>query len=209
MFHWLFKNAWDAYGRGEYDEAEEMAAKLLLEPRLGELHQAGMHLLLSMSPNDYFEHAKEAVRLYTSVLDSGIEMSSKQRAGIERMLNDANVSLEQARSDKTEIDGHVAKLMYAVTIRDRHELQLTAPSASGNTIEDLQEDQIREMHIQFAIDNAGMNLEDHTALRSSPSLPETMCTSQTTNRGRSQSTVPTEMDIDIDDNLSLPDIDKA
>ncbi|KAF9876128.1 hypothetical protein CkaCkLH20_06574 [Colletotrichum karsti] len=201
MLEWQFKTIWDTYGRGDHDDAEQMAAELLMEPRLSDFHQAGMHLLLSMSPIDYIHHGNEAVRLYQSVLNETIEMSPKQRATIERMLNDAKISLEQGRADKAAILRNIEKLI-----------------ASGKTMKDLQDENIREMHAQLELDlvAAGSRSDAHDtekapvadreAIRPSTSLPETV--SQSTGVGRSQSTALTEIDIDFDDNSSLPDINQ-
>lgn len=87
-----------------------MAAQLLMEPRLGPLHQAGMHLLLASSPYEYVHHAEEAVRLFTEILD-GFEFTTTQRANAQKLLDAANVSLEKARADHSAISREVNKAL--------------------------------------------------------------------------------------------------
>ncbi|KAE9566561.1 hypothetical protein CGMCC3_g17273 [Colletotrichum fructicola] len=63
------KHAWRVNNQGKHEEAEEMAARLLVEPALSSVHQGWMHLLLAGSTHDYVHHANEAVRLFIEVLD--------------------------------------------------------------------------------------------------------------------------------------------
>ncbi|KAF4822052.1 hypothetical protein CGCSCA5_v002766 [Colletotrichum siamense] len=53
------KHAWRVNNQGKHEEAEEMAAKVLMEPALSSVHQGWMHLLLAGSPHDYVHHANE------------------------------------------------------------------------------------------------------------------------------------------------------
>ncbi|KAK2042889.1 hypothetical protein LZ31DRAFT_596008 [Colletotrichum somersetense] len=59
------------------------AAALLMEPRLGPFHQTDLHLLVSTSDNDYVHHAKEAVRLYTEVMNENDLIAIDQEVQME------------------------------------------------------------------------------------------------------------------------------
>lgn len=53
LVEYEFKRAWDLFDAEVFEEANALATKLLLEPRLGHLHRAGCHLLLAHGPIDF------------------------------------------------------------------------------------------------------------------------------------------------------------
>lgn len=111
-FEWRHTEVWRVYYEGDHEEAEGMAEKLLMEPQLNDLHRASMHVLLANSPKSYVEHAKEAVRLYTQILqDPEINLSPEQQTNIHTLLEEAKLALRHARSDKSAIDREVDKLL--------------------------------------------------------------------------------------------------
>ncbi|KAI8292751.1 hypothetical protein K4K59_006246 [Colletotrichum sp. SAR11_240] len=207
------KNTWRVYDQGKHEEAEDMAAKLLMEPSLSSVHQACMHLLLAGSPHEFVEHANEAVRLYTEVIDKNKNTATPhQLACMNKMLDAAKDALRQARTDKSSIDREVAKVL-----------------AAGKTMTDLHDDQMKELQKfeddQFAEAQAfaqggdlpggvsgsgvgggdaggggagggGGNKDSQEAfLASSQSAPETTAgTSQGSALGRSQSTAATDIE---------------
>ncbi|KAM0246138.1 hypothetical protein ACHAP5_004920 [Fusarium lateritium] len=155
-FELRFKQAWDLCYENKREEAETVAAELLLEPRLGRFHQAGMHLLLAMSPDDYIDHALEAVRLY-SEMGRREGLTDVERDLLEKLLNDANHVLNKARQDQTVVDRKIQKLL-----RGR---------ASGMTMDDLHEAQIEEMHKRLDAEEAGAEGDDDDN-KESENLPD-------------------------------------
>lgn len=103
MLELRYKEAWKIWRDGNNDAAEAKARDLLLEPRLGRFHQAGMHLLLSTASDYYVEHALEDIRLFTEI-SARQDLTDKAREGITACLRDANKMLNRARRDQTRID---------------------------------------------------------------------------------------------------------
>jgi len=87
-----------------------MAQELLGEPRLGRLHEAGMHMLLSTTPSEYVEHGLEAVRLYGDILQRQ-DLNPARRANIEKLHRQAQALLDKARHDKAEIAGRINDML--------------------------------------------------------------------------------------------------
>ncbi|KAF4906562.1 hypothetical protein CGCF415_v007981 [Colletotrichum fructicola] len=129
MFKWRYKHIWKLYGQKKYEEAEAEAMKMLMEPRLGDYHRAGMHLLLTGSPHDYVDNAKQAVRLYGKILEEhGSNFSPKEQSGIQNLINRSNQALEKALRDQSDIKRNVREYL-----------------ASGKTIDDLHDEQMKEL----------------------------------------------------------------
>ncbi|KAF4915225.1 hypothetical protein CGCVW01_v010411 [Colletotrichum viniferum] len=129
MFKWRYNRIWKLYGQKKYEEAEAEAMKMLMEPRLGDYHRAGMHLLLAGSPHDYLDYAKQAVRLYGKILEEyGSNMSPKEQSGIQNLINRSNQALEKALRDQSDIDRNVREYL-----------------AGGKTIDDLHDEQMKEL----------------------------------------------------------------
>ncbi|KAF3807355.1 hypothetical protein GCG54_00008812 [Colletotrichum gloeosporioides] len=106
------KNAWRVNNQGKHEEAEELAAKLLMEPVLSSVHQGWMHLLLAGSPHDYVHHANEAVRLFTEVLDENKPTATPHELDcMTKTLDKAKDAQRQALSDKSAADRKVAKAL--------------------------------------------------------------------------------------------------
>jgi len=106
MFELRFKEAWRLWRAGDNDAAETVAHELLLEPRLGRFHKAGMHTLLTTSSHNYAEHGLEAVRLYTEISDRN-DLTEGERKDITAYLQDANKLLDKARQDQARIDHQI------------------------------------------------------------------------------------------------------
>ncbi|KAJ0285665.1 hypothetical protein CBS470a_006265 [Colletotrichum nupharicola] len=98
--------------QGKHEEAEEMAAKLLMEPALSSVHQGWMHLLLAGSPHDYVHHANEAVRLFTEVLDENKPAATPHELDcMTKTLEKAKDAQRQALSDKRAADRKAAEAL--------------------------------------------------------------------------------------------------
>jgi len=69
-----------------------------------------MHLLLAMSPCNYVEHAREAVRLYNE-MSTQQNMTDAEKEHLGKLLNDAYNLLNLARQDQTRIDREVQKTL--------------------------------------------------------------------------------------------------
>ncbi|OBS17766.1 hypothetical protein FPOA_09498 [Fusarium poae] len=214
-FELRFKRAWSLCYSDKREQAETEAAELLLEPRLGPFHQAGMHLLLAMSPNDYVDHALEAVRLYTAMETQ--ELTDPEKGQLSKLVQDANNILNLARQDKTRIDREVQKMM-----------------ASGLTLDELHDAQIDEMHKRLDAEEApegspggeGEDQDDASLIKDSQmtGTDSQRTDSQRTDSqrtgyqsGDSQTTVTYSRDVsvaesklavtgDLDDDEPLPDI---
>ncbi|KAI8307147.1 hypothetical protein K4K61_003801 [Colletotrichum sp. SAR11_59] len=123
------KHAWRVNNQGKHEEAEEMAAKLLMEPALSSTHQGWMHLLLAGSPHDYVHYANEAVRLFTEVLDENKPMATPHELDcMTKTLDKAKDAQRQALSDKSAADRKVAEEL-----------------AAGKTTTDLHDDQMKKL----------------------------------------------------------------
>ncbi|KAI8265188.1 hypothetical protein K4K58_011714 [Colletotrichum sp. SAR11_239] len=123
------KHAWRVNNQGKHEEAEEMAAKLLMEPALSSVHQGWMHLLLAGSSHDYVHHANEAVRLFTEVLDENKPTATPHELDcMTKTLDKAKDAQRQALSDKRAADRKVAEEL-----------------AAGKTMTDLHDDQMKEL----------------------------------------------------------------
>ncbi|KAJ0159354.1 hypothetical protein CTA2_9878 [Colletotrichum tanaceti] len=189
ILEWRCKEIWGIHEQGRRDEADAMAQKLLMEPRLSSLHQACMHLLLAASPHDYVHHAKEAVRLYSEVLQE-FEHTPQQQANVEKMLDAAKSALREARRDQSAYDREVNKLI----------------SAGGKSMTDLHNGQLEALQRskeQTQEEVGNDDLVSAAAPQSSRSAPTTAGVSRSTAAGRSQSTALTAMD---DDTQPLPEI---
>ncbi|KAG5800201.1 hypothetical protein H9Q69_000783 [Fusarium xylarioides] len=122
-FELRYKKAWKLCYEGKREEAETTAAELLLEPRLGRFHQAGMHLLLAMSPYDYVEHGLEAVKLYTE-MENREGVTATEREQLQKLIGDANHLLNKARQDQTVADRNIQKVLATMTMDDLHDARI-------------------------------------------------------------------------------------
>ncbi|RBR21385.1 uncharacterized protein FIESC28_04922 [Fusarium coffeatum] len=200
-FELRFKKAWRLWRAGANDTAETMAKELLLEPRLGRFHKAGMHTLLSTSSNNYVEHGLEAVRLYTEISDRN-DLTEDERKDITVYLDDANKLLDKARQDQAKIDHQIQEKL-----------------AGGMTMEELHDAQIEEMNRRLDAEEAGISehgpdsqssvpeMTEESHLSSQPAVP-LRPESHRTDNDNIEHTVDTflGMDLDFDDNSPLPDI---
>ncbi|KAF5527166.1 hypothetical protein CGCA056_v001526 [Colletotrichum aenigma] len=197
MLEWRYDHVWTLYERKDYEEAEADAMKLLMEPRLGDFHRAGMHLLLAGSPHEYVDHAKQAVRLYSQILEKNhFNMSPKQQMAIQNLVNKSQAALEKARADQSAITREVRKAL-----------------ASGKTYDDLRNAQMkelqdRELELAGAFgpeDGKDDNKDDgeNTVTQGTQIPPASQISvsdvsaSQSTSVARSQSTAPTEVDMEL------------
>ncbi|RGP68553.1 hypothetical protein FLONG3_8112 [Fusarium longipes] len=191
-FDLRFRHAWQLCYDDKREEAETAAAALLLEPRLGRFHQAGMHLLLAMSPDDYVEHASEAVRLYTEI-GNRQDMTDFKKTHLEKLLKDANHLLNKAREDQTRIDREVQKIL-----------------ASGITMDELHDIQIKEMNQRLDAEDAdeataeGADMESQDATGMTEDSQMTGIGSERTESQRTDSR--RTMTGHIDDDEPLPEI---
>lgn len=81
-------------------QANTLSKKLLLEPRMGRLHRAGLHVILAHSSDDYVWHADEAVRMYeTMYTDDMPPPTPEQAEDIEELLENARSVQTKARID--------------------------------------------------------------------------------------------------------------
>ncbi|KAF9780373.1 hypothetical protein IL306_000325 [Fusarium sp. DS 682] len=184
-FELRFKKAWKLCYENKREEAETVAAELLLEPRLGPFHQAGMHLLLAMSPYDYVEHALEAVRLYTE-MEGGEGATATDREHLQKLINDANYVLNQARQGQTVVDRNIQKLL-----------------ASGMTMDGLHEARFEEMHKRLDAEQAaaGEPVQDVPGCQHAPGMVEDSQMSGTESTTDTQRTETV-----LEDDEPLPDI---
>lgn len=53
VFEGLYKHVWKLFREGKFDESAILAHRLLVQPRLGDVHRAGMHLLLANADDCY------------------------------------------------------------------------------------------------------------------------------------------------------------
>lgn len=99
ILDWRFSDAWEAYKQRNDELAQTLAAELLMEPRLSDYHQAGMHFILAGGTTDFVEHAKEAIRLYNVVIQHP-DLKKDDKAFIRRMIEVSETALADARRDK-------------------------------------------------------------------------------------------------------------
>ena len=119
----LFIQAWNLFEQSKFDEvsaclslsiysstdtyisqANTLSENLLLEPRIGPLHRAGLHVILAHSPDDYLWHADEAVRMYENMYtDDMPPPTPEQAANIKELLENAKSIQARARIDKTTL----------------------------------------------------------------------------------------------------------
>ncbi|KAJ0348882.1 hypothetical protein COL154_002668 [Colletotrichum chrysophilum] len=189
MFKWRYNHIWKLYGQKKYEEAEAEAMKMLMEPRLGDFHRAGMHLLLAGSPHDYVNNAKQAVRLYGKILEEhGSNFSPKEQSGIQNLINRSNQALEKALRDQSDIERNVREYL-----------------PSGKTIDDLHDEQMKELQErEMELARVEMSKEE-VALGSqvppsSQSVPDDAGAARSSGVGGSQSAdrkLPMEMDEEL------------
>ncbi|KAL3299062.1 hypothetical protein RB213_012133, partial [Colletotrichum asianum] len=189
MFKWRYNHIWKLYGQKKYEEAEAEAMKMLMEPRLGDFHRAGMHLLLAGSPHDYVDNAKQAVRVYGKILEEyGSNMSPKEQSGIQNLINRSNQALEKALRDQSDIDRNVREYL-----------------ASGKTIDDLHDEQMKELQArEMELARVEMSKEEVTlgsqVPPSSQSVPDDTGAAQSSGVDRSRSAarkLPVEPDEEL------------
>ena len=115
----LFIQAWNLFEEMKFDEvsaclplsiytqtdahtsqANTLSKKLLLEPRMGRLHRAGLHIILAHSSDDYVWHADEAVRMYENMYTDDMPPPTQEQAeDIEELLENAKSVQTKARID--------------------------------------------------------------------------------------------------------------
>ncbi|KAI8302585.1 hypothetical protein K4K59_000459 [Colletotrichum sp. SAR11_240] len=189
MFKWRYNHIWKLYGQKKYEEAEAEAMKMLMEPRFGDYHRAGMHLLLAGSPHDYVDNAKQAVRLYGKILEEhGSNFSPKEQSGIQNLINRSNQALEKALRDQSRIERNVREYL-----------------ASGKTIDDLHDEQMKELQErEMELARVEMSKEEVTlgsqVPPSSQSVPDDTGAAQSSGVDRSRSAarkLPVEPDEEL------------
>jgi hypothetical protein len=115
----LFIQAWSLFEESKFDEvsarlplfiysqtntytpqANTLSQKLLLEPRMGRLHRAGLHVILAHSPDDYVWHADEAVRMYENMYTNDMPPPTPEQAeDIKELPENAKSVQVKARID--------------------------------------------------------------------------------------------------------------
>ncbi|KAJ3959982.1 hypothetical protein N0V92_003375 [Colletotrichum tropicale] len=188
------------------EAALDDATELLMEPRLGRLHRAGLHMLLACSHtrSDFVTHALKAVEIYEAIL-SRTDLSPVQRSEVDELLEDAHEVLENARSDQSAIDREInQKLTSGMTIEELHDAQIKEMNDRFQA--EIDEEALREEEEEkkksAAISSAAT--EEKVTLRSSQVVPDLTDTSQrTTLIGSSQERqergdeLPYKMDLDF------------
>ena len=53
IFERKFIRAWELFQTDGFEEANEISKELVADARVGDLHQAGCHLILAHSPDNY------------------------------------------------------------------------------------------------------------------------------------------------------------
>ncbi|KAI8182081.1 hypothetical protein K4K51_001294 [Colletotrichum sp. SAR 10_75] len=203
------KHAWRINNQGKHEEAEEMAARLLMEPALSSVHQGWMHLLLAGSSHDYVHHANEAVRLFTEVLDENKPTATPHELDcMIKTLEKAKDAQRQALSDKSAADRKFAKALAAgKTMTVLHDDQMKGPQKfeDDHLAETQAFDQGGNLNVGAGGSGAGGsdagrdggNKDSQEAIfpASSQNAPETTArTSQGSALGRSQPNVAIEND---------------
>lgn len=86
-------------------QANTLSKKLLLEPRMGRLHRAGLHVILAHSSDDYVWHADEAVRMYENMYTADMPPPTpKQARSIKELLENAKAVQAKAHTDKKTLE---------------------------------------------------------------------------------------------------------
>ncbi|KAK7538483.1 uncharacterized protein J3D65DRAFT_622131 [Phyllosticta citribraziliensis] len=131
MFKWRDDNAWERARAGDKEEGFRLANELLLEPRLGDYHAANMHLLLTKSDHGPVAHGREAIRLYTRLInDTSVDHLITY---LSKKLNQAQEWLEEAQereatekerwagmTDEEIVDAKIAEAL-KVPVEEDHE----------------------------------------------------------------------------------------
>ncbi|CAG7563873.1 unnamed protein product [Fusarium equiseti] len=182
MFELRFKEAWRLWRAGDNDAAETVAMDLLLEPRLGIFHKAGIHTLLSTSSNNYIEHGLEAVRLYTEI-------------------SDRNDLTEDERKDiASRIDQQIQeKLAGGMTMEELHDAQIEEMNRRLDAEEAGISEEVPDSQ------SPAPEMTEESYLSSQPAVPLRPESHRTDNTENTADTF-WGMDLDFDDNEPLPDI---
>lgn len=119
----LFIQAWKLFEQSKFDkvsaclllsiysstdtyisQANTLSKNLLLEPRIGRLHRAGLHVILARSPDDYLWHADEAVRMYENMYTDDMPPPTPEQAeNIKELLENAKSIQARARITKRRV----------------------------------------------------------------------------------------------------------
>ncbi|KAK4502989.1 hypothetical protein PRZ48_006416 [Zasmidium cellare] len=136
-----FKRAWALLRERKAEEANGLARHLLMEPSLGKLHRAGLHLLLAHGPDGYLKHAQEAVRLYENLYPDPLGRTRRQKESQETLLKSARQVLEQAEKYADEYclpptDAEIEEDLQALKDDEEPESEMrdTAVSAAGQEL---------------------------------------------------------------------------
>lgn len=100
-FERQFFRAWTLFEASEFEKANTIAKELVNDVLVGELHKAGCHLILAHSPDDYLQHAEQAVKLFKGMYD-GVEAeepTETQKRSQDELVAMAERALETARAD--------------------------------------------------------------------------------------------------------------
>ncbi|PPJ50894.1 hypothetical protein CBER1_07586 [Cercospora berteroae] len=90
VFGAIHARAWQHFEDEQLEEALDLARRMLLEPRLGNFHRGGFHLLMAFSNDQCVEHAERAVELFRT-----LRGTPKAR----RLVESAQNILQSARND--------------------------------------------------------------------------------------------------------------
>ncbi|KAF3806366.1 hypothetical protein GCG54_00006128 [Colletotrichum gloeosporioides] len=113
-----YREAWTLASKGKREEAEKLATELLIKPRLGPIHKAGMHMLMATSSqDDFLDHARKSAEIYEAILTN--DLTAVQRAQMEEVLPDAKVVLERAHGDQSAIDREISKKLTTMTMSQK------------------------------------------------------------------------------------------
>lgn len=108
-----YDHIWKLYFSGKRDVALTMAPDLLMEPKLGSAHQAGMHQLLACGPlhDDTVMHAQEAVRIDSEILQQYRDTAKLHEKALETRLRFAKEHLELVLEKKRNFEADMAQWM--------------------------------------------------------------------------------------------------
>lgn len=108
-----FSHVWDLALSGKEEDrlqAEEISRQMLRDPRLGDLHKAGLHVLLALGPDNFVWHAQQAVDLYTNLYVvrpggsyQGGTISPAAEASRVALLEQAQRVLNRATTDQSNL----------------------------------------------------------------------------------------------------------
>ncbi|CZT21259.1 uncharacterized protein RCC_07122 [Ramularia collo-cygni] len=101
VFGHAHSQAWELFRAQKLDQAIQLAQRMLSEPRLGNFHRAGFHLIMAFGDDQYVEHAERALALYQELAPTPRVELLKKRA--QDILNDAREDF--AAESAQEIDG--------------------------------------------------------------------------------------------------------